>query len=97
MHENGYGLSPGGSAFERQQIVMHGLEMLTDDKQIMRRQQMVHISHAARDRIIHRDHGQIRIATLYCIKGGFKCSAWQGLYAWVTLRQARSEYAPGAP
>ena len=62
------------------QLEVDGLEPLTDDFEARRRQQVVHVGHAARDGILHRDHAQLAIVPLDRLERLLERRVWDGFH-----------------
>ena len=76
---------------QRQQMMLHALEMFADDVQAGIRHQMMDVGDAARDRILDRDHGELAPPLLHRGEGVLEGSAGERRHAGKTSRQARSE------
>ncbi len=72
-----------GHARIRHQVKADRLEPLADDLQAGRRQQMVHVGHAACDRVLHGNHCQVAGAGLHRLEDvlearvGNRCVVWK--------------------
>ena len=88
-----HGLQPGeGRALDRQQVMIHPLEMLADDMQARIRQQMVDVGDAAGDGIVDRDHGELgALPSRTAAKASSKVAQGRLVIAGKAVRQARSE------
>ena len=63
---------------QRQEVMVHPLEMLTNDVKARIRHQMVNIGDAACNRILDRDHRQRGPPLAHRGKGAVELAAWQG-------------------